>query len=75
MRDIGVGYAQAGEDLALEPFHPLGLVVGLMIVSQKMQKTMNGHMCEVLRYRPPLLACLANNGLAGDGNVAEVNHA
>ena len=56
-------------------FHVLGLAVGLMIVSQKMQKTMNGEMREVMRYRPPLLARFANDGLAGDGDVAEVDGA
>ena len=47
MQGIGIGYAQRGEDLALKRFHILGLLVGLMIVSQKMQKTMNGEMREV----------------------------
>ena len=48
MRGIGVGYAHGSKDLAFEPFHVLGLAVGLVIVSQQMQKTMNGKMRKVL---------------------------
>src|SRR5271169_4121054 len=34
--DIGIGNAQGGQDLALQPLHPLGLVLRQMIVPQKM---------------------------------------
>ena len=73
MQGIGIGYAQFGEDLALEPFHMLGLFVGLMIVSQKMQKTMDRKMGEVILGPLALSDSLSGNRLVCDGNVAERN--
>ena len=38
---VGVGNAKTGEDAALLRLHHLGIVVGLVIIPEKMQKAMN----------------------------------
>ena len=57
---IGVGDAEAGEDLSFQRFHDLGLVVLDMVVAHQVQGAVNHHMSVVIAERLVLIAGLVD---------------
>ena len=59
------------QDPGLDPLHLLGLLVGDVVVSEKVETAVYGHMGIVLRKGLTLLLRLALNYLAADDEVSE----
>src|SRR4029077_8032296 len=68
---IGVGNRQPPQDVALGLFHRLGIRVLLVIVAQKVEKTMDGQMGDMMRKGLSLAACLPRDGVVGENDVAK----
>ena len=68
---VGVGDADAVERAPFERLHGLRLALHLMIVADKMQKSVRDHMGEMIGERLVLRARLGLDRLEGDGHVAD----
>src|SRR5262249_23413600 len=68
---IGVGYSQPSQNVALGLFHLLGIRGPLVIVAQKVEKTMHREVGDMMRKGLALAACFPCAGLVGENNVAK----
>src|ERR1700694_644639 len=68
---IGIGNAELRQDLLLESFHRLGVVVFFVIVTDQVQEAMNRQMAEMMIERLLLVIRLLSCRFVGDGDVAE----
>src|SRR6266704_597759 len=68
---IGIGNAELRQDLLLESFHRLGVVVLVVIVTDQGQEAMNRQMAEMMIERLLLIICFLSRRFVGDGDVAE----
>src|SRR6266436_6202842 len=68
---IRIGNAELRQDLRLQSFHGLGVVVLFVIVTDQMQETMDRQMAEMMVERPLLVIGLPARRLIGDRDVAE----
>src|SRR3984885_1633826 len=68
---IRIGNAELRQDLLLEGFHGFGVVVGFVIVTHQMQKTVDRQMAEMMIERFLLVIGLPAHRLVSDGDVAE----
>src|SRR5712672_2147599 len=68
---IGIGNAELRQNLLLERFHGLGIVVVFVIVSDQMKETMDRQMAEMMIERLLLVIGLLARRLIGDRDVAE----
>src|SRR5262249_39117695 len=60
-----------GHDTAFEPFHRLGLQLGLVIVTFEMQKPVHRQMGEVMKEVTILISAFPFESLEGDHDIAE----
>src|SRR5467141_2109298 len=68
---IGIGNAEVRQNLLLERFHRLGVVVFFVIVTDQVQKAMNRQMAEMMIERLLLVIGFLSRRFIGDGDVAE----
>src|SRR6202163_1705199 len=68
---IGIGNAELRQNLLLERFHGLGIVVLFVIVTDQMQETMDRQMAEMMIERLLLVIGLLARRFIGNRNVAE----
>src|SRR5712671_2443705 len=68
---IGIGNAELRQNLLLERFHRIGVVVAFVIVADQVQEAMNRQMAEVMIERLLLVVGLLSRRFIGDGDVAE----
>src|SRR6202790_796832 len=68
---IRIGNAELGQDLALQRFHGLGVVVFFVIVTDQMQESMDRQMAEMMIERLLLVIGLLAGGFVGDRDIAE----
>ncbi len=68
---IRVGDRQPLQDLTLGPFHRLGIRAPLVIIAQKVEKTMHGEMGDMMREGLALAAGLPGDGFIGEYDVAK----
>src|SRR5712671_7599052 len=68
---IGIGNAELSQDLLLESFHRLGVVVVFVIVTDQVQEAMNRQMAEMMIERLLLVIRFLSRRFVGDGDVAE----
>ena len=66
-----IGNAEFRQDLLLEGFHGFGVVVGFVIVTHQMQKTVDRQMAEMMIERFLLVIGLPAHRFIGNGDVAE----
>ena len=69
---VGVGDGQALEDPALQPLHFFRVAVVLVVITEQMEKSVNGEMGEVVVERFALGDRLARHGLVGDDDVTDI---
>src|SRR5262249_35709147 len=70
-RSVGVADAQRRQDGALLGLHDLGVRIGFMIVTQKVQDAMGGEMAKVIGEPLALLGGFAGADAVGEGDVAQ----
>src|SRR6202171_2741933 len=68
---IRIGNAELRQNLLLESFHYLGVVVFFVIVADQMQETMHRQMAEMMIERLLFVIGLLSRRFIGDGDVAE----
>src|SRR3977135_3605587 len=68
---IGIGNAELRQDLLLESFHRLGVVVLVVIVTDQVQEAMNRQMAEMMVERLLLIICFLSLRFVADGVAAE----
>src|SRR3954454_18896099 len=68
---IGVGNAKLRQNLLLETFHRVGVVVLFVIVADQVQEAVHRQMAQVMIERLLLVVGLFARRLVGDGNIAE----
>ena len=57
--ELGIGQVHAHHDLAFEPFHLVGLGVGLVIVADEVEKTMHREMGKMMQKNPVFIVAFA----------------
>src|SRR3954452_20362883 len=68
---IGIRNIKPGKDLAFEPLHGLGFVLGFMVIAAQVEEAVHGEMREVMQEGRALRTRFALGGFVGDYDVAE----
>ncbi len=68
---VGIGDPEPAQYGRFQPFHHGRLIVGLVVVADKVQKSMNNQMGEMIGKVQPLAPGFFGNGFPGHDDIAE----